>query len=91
VTAAAPDTFGQAQTELLPTEQSIGSPRWRERRLPDPLFISVFVLLPKDPSIKFHASISTGLPHKAVPVSKLEPVAISHLALDVRFGSKADI
>ena len=34
---------------------------------------------------------SVGLPPKAMPVSKLEPVAVLCLAFDVRFGSKADI
>jgi hypothetical protein len=34
---------------------------------------------------------SVGLPPKAMPVSKLEPVAVLCLAFDVRFGSEADI
>ncbi len=36
-------------------------------------------------------SLGAGLPHEAVPVSKLESGAVRCLAFDVHFGSEADI
>ena len=38
-----------------------------------------------------HGCAHAGLPHKAIPVSKLEPGTVSCSAFNVRFGSNADI